>query len=577
MIDEVVKPDLVIEMSATPILVEQPDYTVNPQDVIDEELIKKDIIINNDFTNGGEAGELDTEQSVLLASWKKLIELEELYKKKNISVKPLLLIQLPNSEAGDTKKEVAMEFLREKGITQENGNLAIWLSEEKFLADKDLVKNTSPVRVLIFKQAIDTGWDCPRAQILLKWRESDSITFEVQVLGRILRMPEAKHYDDDVLNRGYVFTNTPSIDVKREVYGPNIIKMLTGKKRDDVENIALRSYYRTRITYNDITAGLFKGILDKKFVEFFGLSGDVDENYKIIKKWRGVDGKKVEIDGGLRVDIMSDAVVSSGAIDEVVRIEGDSQTNFVMSENDVRLKIEAILESELAGYQAARSVPVMKNTLVGIIKKYLGKNIVWIDAFIIFNEAIVKSILHEAVSDFKRKKEKVDEERLKELEIWNDVWQIPEEKSYNDAVFAVERVENYFYDKAILEIEKSDPEKKFIDLLKRSKKVVWWWKNGDEHMQENFGIKMDAKGKTFQPDFIVRYVDGSVGIYDTKPIGDRVEDTKVKAEALQNYIKTQKKVVGGIVIFERGVAKVNTKEVYRDFKEGAEDWEDLVF
>ncbi len=503
MIDEVIKPNLIIEMSATPILAEQPDYTVNPQDVIDEELIKKDIVINEDFTNE-DASELDTEQSVLLASWNKLTELEDLFKKKKIGVRPLLLIQLPNSEAGEVKKDVAIEFLREQGISQENGNLAIWLSEEKFLTDKDLVKNDSPVRVLIFKQAIDTGWDCPRAHILLKWRESDSITFEVQVLGRILRMPEVKHYDDDVLNRGYVFTNTPNINVEREVYGPNIIKTLVGKKRDGLKNITLRSYYRSRTTYNDITAGLFSGIFENKFAEFFGLSGDVDANYKTIKGCKGNDGEKVEMDGNLRVNIMSDVVVSGGVIDETARIEDDTQTSLVMSENDLRLKIEAIIGSELAGYQAARSIPVMKNTLVGIIKKYLGKNIVWIDAFIIYNESIVKSILHDAVADFKKKKDKADAEKLKELEIWDDAWQIPEEKSYNDKVFAVERVENYFYDKAILEIEKSDEENKFVDLLKQNKKVLWWWKNGDEHMQENFGIKIDEKGKTFQPDFIVK-------------------------------------------------------------------------
>jgi len=574
MIDEVIKPNLIVEMSATPILAEQPDYTVNPQDVIDEELIKKDIVINEDFTNE-DASELDTEQAVLLASWNKLTELEGLFKKKKIGVKPLLLIQLPNSEAGEAKREIAEEFLLGQGISQENGNLAIWLSEEKFLADKDLVKPDSPVRVLIFKQAIDTGWDCPRAQILLKWRESDSITFEVQVLGRILRMPEAKHYEDDVLNRGYVFTNTPNINVKREVYGPNIIKTLSGKKRNGLENISLRSYYRTRITYNDITAGLFSGIFENKFTEFFGLNGDEGENYKTIKGWKGSAGEKVEMDGDLRVNIMSDVVVSGGVIDETVRIEDDSQTSLVMSENDLRLKIEAILGSELAGYQAARSIPVMKNTLVGIIKKYLGKNIVWIDAFIIYNEAIIKSILRDAVADFKKKKDKVDAEKLKELEIWNDAWQIPEEKSYNDKVFAVERVENYFYDKAILEIEKSEPEEKFIELLKNSGKVAWWWKNGDEHMQENFGIKIDEKGKTFQPDFIVKYTDGTIGIYDTKSAGFQVEDTKVKAEALQNYIKKQKKAVGGIVIFENGVAKINSKEVYRDFRDGAEDWVDF--
>lgn len=575
MIEEVIKPNLIIEMSATPILAEHPDYTVNPQDVIDEELIKKDIVINEGFTNE-DASELDTEQSVLLASWNKLIELEDLYKQKGIAVNPLLLIQLPNSDAGEAKREVAEEFLHGQGISQENGNLAIWLSEEKFLADKEIVKPNSPVRVLIFKQAIDTGWDCPRAQILLKWRESDSLTFEVQVLGRILRMPEAKHYDDDVLNRGYVYTNTPNISVKREVYGPNIIKTLVGKKRNDLENISLRSYYRTRTTYNDITAGLFSVIFDNKFAEFFGLSGDENENYKRIKGWRGENGKKLEMDGDMRVDIISDVVISGGVIDETAHIEDDTQTSLVMSENDLRLKIDAILGSELAGYQAARSIPVMKNTLTGVIKKYLGKNVVWIDAFVIYNEAVIKSILRDAVAEFKKKKSKVDADKLKELEIWSDAWQIPEEKNYNEKIFAVERVENYFYDKAILEIEKSEPEEKFINLIKSSRSVVWWWKNGDEHLQENFGIKIDDKGKTFQPDFIVKYTDGVIGIYDTKSPGFQVEDTKVKAEALQRYIREQNKnggkLTGGIVIFDGSAAKLNSEEEYVDFSAGTKDW-----
>ncbi|MBK8698450.1 MAG: hypothetical protein IPN29_02455 [Saprospiraceae bacterium] len=48
----------------------------------------------------------------------------------------------------------------------------------------------SDVEFLLFKQAIDTGWDCPRAHILVKLRDIQSYTFEVQTVGRILRMPE---------------------------------------------------------------------------------------------------------------------------------------------------------------------------------------------------------------------------------------------------------------------------------------------------------------------------------------------------------------------------------------------------
>ena len=56
------------------------------------------------------------------------------------------------------------------------------------------------------KQTISTGWDCPRAKILVKLREGMSESFEIQTIGRIRRMPEAKHYEDDLLDFCYVYT-----------------------------------------------------------------------------------------------------------------------------------------------------------------------------------------------------------------------------------------------------------------------------------------------------------------------------------------------------------------------------------
>ena len=67
--------------------------------------------------------------------------------------------------------------------------------------------NVSEVEFVIFKQAIDTGWDCPRAQILIRFREIQSEIFELQTIGRILRMPEAKHYNNDNLNKAFIYTN----------------------------------------------------------------------------------------------------------------------------------------------------------------------------------------------------------------------------------------------------------------------------------------------------------------------------------------------------------------------------------
>ena len=67
---------------------------------------------------------------------------------------------------------------------------------EKILMLLIRAKNENEVEVMILKQAIALGWDCPRAQILVLFRDWKSITFSIQTVGRIMRMPEIKkgHY-----------------------------------------------------------------------------------------------------------------------------------------------------------------------------------------------------------------------------------------------------------------------------------------------------------------------------------------------------------------------------------------------
>jgi len=99
-------------------------------------------------------------------------------------------------------------------------------------------------------------------------------------------------------------------------------------------------------------------------------------------------------------------------------------------------------------------------------------------------------------------------------------------------------------------------EKLFEEMLKRSNSIDWWYKNG-EKMERYFAIpyfELDEHQKTrrraFYPDYIIRYKDGSVGIYDTKSgfTADN-EHVRQKANALQGYIRdhAEKNLKGGII------------------------------
>ena len=98
-------------------------------------------------------------------------------------------------------------------------------------------------------------------------------------------------------------------------------------------------------------------------------------------------------------------------------------------------------------------------------------------------------------------------------------------------------------------------------------------------MRVNFGISYNNGMNTFQPDFIVKFADGTVGIFDTKAIDQRIEDTKVKQKALADYLHNinqnrgyAPKVIGGIVI------KIGTQfflfegKDYHAYNESTQGW-----
>ncbi|MFH1822175.1 MAG: hypothetical protein ABH830_00570, partial [Patescibacteria group bacterium] len=108
---------------------------------------------------------------------------------------------------------------------------------------------------------------------------------------------------------------------------------------------------------------------------------------------------------------------------------------------------------------------------------------------------------------------------------------------------------------------------------KHKDKILWWWQNGNEHMALNFGIKY-GDGLSFQPDFLVMFKNGKIGIYDTKAAGFQEDDNKLKAEALQKYIKEENKrkrkdlLTGGIIIKEGRYFLINSDEIYAPFGRG---------
>lgn len=63
------------------------------------------------------------------------------------------------------------------------------------------VQDATHIRVLLAMEAISTGWDCPRAEVLVSFRTRDDETYVHQLLGRMMRTPLARRIPgDEVLN-----------------------------------------------------------------------------------------------------------------------------------------------------------------------------------------------------------------------------------------------------------------------------------------------------------------------------------------------------------------------------------------
>jgi len=572
---KMIDPKLTIGVSATPKMEDFDDMvSVALEDVKKEGMIKKAVILNDNFDNFIKQGKIKTqklsggsEELVIDTAIKKREELMSVYKKEDVNVNPLVLIQLPDRKTSleDRIRERVESILKNKyKISTEKGNnkLAIWLSGEH-INKENVEKQDSEVEVLIFKQAIALGWDCPRAQILVLFREWHNPIFSIQTVGRIMRMPEPDkgHYENEILNYGYVYTNLDNIEIQEDI-AKDYITVYTSKRRFDPK-LNLLSCYPKR--HREKTR------LSPFFIEIFLKQA---KEYKL-KKQIDIKAKKFDL------KIISDYKAEDVDALAGAKIIGDREIK--ASGFDMQKLFDFFVRNNLTPfYPEDRSVNRVKEAIYKFfeqeLKMWYGD--VW--------EEIVQIVLSDKnsqhfVNVIDKAKEKYQAEVVKRESEMVDVenWNIPESLPYGRECSAVS------VKKSIMQPFFSDGEWKseaaFIDFLEKSERVEWWFKNGDRDATF-FAVRYDnGEEKPFYVDFIVKLKDGRIGLFDTKA-GLTKQVAGPKIDGLYKYIQAEnkkgKKCFGGIV--------ANTERNYRgrwvyfdktskDFKDNSfENWADLT-
>lgn len=588
-INTIIIPNIVLEMSATP-LNNHIDVEVEAQKVVDEGMIKEDVIVNQGINKEDKTlSEQDSELLVLQKGYDKRQEIVEEYNKLNIAVNPLVLIQIPNVDEGEAKKLVIKDFLREKGITEDNGKLKFWCDDKGNFDKKAIKKNNDITEYLVFKTAVATGWDCPRAHILIKFRDGKSETFETQTIGRILRTAEAKSYDNYLLDNAYIFTNIWSFETKQDTYNPNRIKTEWSKMRDGYNKLnvwsqtQLSSFYRSRQGDYNSADSRYGAYFIKSFMKFFELkeedkytmSGQLKDRFEL--KGMNLDIKVDDV-------VMEETNIGVTSANEERNISGDL-AKVTMAENDIQVQYNDLIRSNLSGLAYVRSKSPINSAIMdafGIFYNVFGRKekVTSIMKIVVNNKNIFAEILSESTQEFR---EMISKEAYKKGEHYD--FKIEESRPYSIETHTelVPSIKSLYKPLYVLKDNQGNPdnqlEKDFLNYLDSQNVVEWYWENGTELMRVNFGISYNNGMNTFQPDFIVKFKNGSVGIFDTKPVDHRVEDTTVKANALYDYLVnininrgSAPKIIGGIVVKVGTQFYVYLNGNYHDYNVSHDGW-----
>lgn len=526
-------PEYIVRVSATTKTNKEAEFIkIDELEVINAGLITRALYINENVSN---QTTLSNEHEYLLdLAINKRKAIKDEYIKLGVQVNPLIIIQVP-SKSDDLIKQIE-KILEEKNYTYDRKNLAIWLSDRKENIE-DIENNESNQAVLIMKQAISTGWDCPRAKILVKLRDNMSEDFETQTIGRIRRMPQAHHYDNVLLDNCYLYTFDEKYEtaVKQEL-GSNAYATKVIFLKNEYKNFTLK-----KITFDNAFDGFDErqtfNILHEYYIEKYKLNSNKKNNKTIL-----------EANGYVFKDTIDNYIVQ----DKIVRINSDEL------QNANRIKVSSTVTTNKNGFELRHSINVISSK-IGMrydrtrlmlermffrgklfTKKFVDLSLIEFYAFVINNEDILKHDFQEAVSQKSRQmKMKLDE--LKILD-----WKAPE---MDYIKYDPKMKDTTIYEKSIYmdypnSTIKSKSERMFEFFCEHNENIKWFYKNGESSSDYFSIVYVDAVNHKwhFYPDFIVCDKDNKIWIIETKG-GENADgeskniDIKVenKFEALKEY------------------------------------------
>ena len=499
----------IIRVSATAIENKRYEYfEIDEVDVIGEGVITKALYVNEGLADGMEVA--DDYDCLLDLADSKRKDIAARYKELGKAIRPLVLIQFPNGQP-ETIRAVEKK-LESMGYTYDNGMVSIWMSEDKRDLPDNLTENDATPVFLLMKQAISTGWDCPRAKILVKLREGMSESFEIQTIGRIRRMPEAKHYEDDLLDFCYVYTFD-------EKYKAGLMSSID--KAYETRRLFLKDKCKTFTIEKQVRDLDFDGLGEREVL--------IKIHEALVKKYNLGSDKK------MNKMLLSDAGYVFGTDIHGQALQGEFVRTSALADSHSYITTHKRVDTHKHGIQLMHSIDAIKssigmaqNKVKTILERLFrkggnpSKKLIALEtpefyAFVINNQ-------HKLKEEFRAVTAHMAVQLTMTLQPKKSPFRIPEQDffKYDPGVKnEVEYLSNAYHEYTsgfATSVVRSTCEMLFEQHCEGRDDIEWVYKNGDTGQQYFSIVYVDGIQKQwlFYADYIVMKRDGTIWIIETK-------------------------------------------------------------
>jgi len=608
-----IDPKIILKVSATP--ESEPTASdvnnlragfveVNRQDVIDAGMIKRELVCQTE-EDIKKRGNEDLDELLLDLAMERRKMLVEDISKFGMNVNPLVIIQLPNNSSVDasdqTKEEIVTDYLTSHGV--EPSRIAKWFTNEK--KPSGLEDNDSPYDYLLFKMAAGTGWDCPRAQVLVMLRDIQSETFQTQTIGRIVRIPVRGEQGSEVFQTGYIYTNYSrkavlNGDYKEPGNKPKVNVAENVKGQEITIDELLQTEYMSRVDYGDLGQSWgFQQCLVKTFNDYFGITAEDVFDVVVKDKLRA---KHLQIVPRLEQQIVVNARFKD--LDQISFHFNGNDMDREVSRNDVQklfskmcvdlLREQTDDDAKIANI--ARSFGTLKSALRLWFKSYAFREedddaryrIFLADVLNKGESSIFRYLVTQTLKvHFPMREENVRKRREEAEQQETTTFKILKTYAYSDDYEGLEMERCLFKPFYIRKnYDGRDNELKFAKYLDKQECIEWWMKNGDsgrDWLSIRYFNETTQRKELFYPDWIYKKKDGTIGIWDTKGGQTALSvETKNKAEELQRHIKILNshdregiRYEGGIVIQANAMWYCNNRNEYLYVQGSTEGWKNM--